>query len=313
MGCNFKRRIDFGLFRLPWRLNTFLSRFSPSIRYFLHLIYAPICLKSGLNWTYIVLQTRLHDRLPLFIDRQLEFMTFWNLNLIKLVRFYCINGYPGQEKYKKAIQQVFEESKSDNDQLHKAYVSTELHYTLQLMVEYERFSMIIPYLDILTDYFCGNWSNVTVVDYGCGASDIGILLAKLGAKVIIVDLNGKRSKFAEWRYLIRGLTVACREVNSMDEYAEFGEGSIDLFIVTEVFEHVRNPMRLLQIIATSLRSGGILFDSMGGKFDRDIVGDHLIEAIEIGNSTEYKKYYAENFKHFEIVQHEDLNFAFIRQ
>jgi SAM-dependent methyltransferase len=290
-----------------------LSRLSPGTRYLLHLLYPPPCLDHDPFWAKMVLETRLQHSLPFFVDRQIEFMKFWKLGRVDLLRILRQYGYPGSDAFKSAISRIFEASKSDGDQLFRAYVSTELLYTLQLMVEYDRFGMIVPYLNYLTAHFHNDWSRIRVVDYGCGASDIGLLLAQLGAKVTIVDLTGGRSRFAEWRYQCRNLNVSCRSLDSTDDYAEFPEGSVDLFVATEVFEHVRNPLRLLKIAATALRGEGILFDSMAGSFDRETKGDHLIEAIEIGNSLTYKKLYENCFEHLTDTPSAGFNFVFRRR
>jgi hypothetical protein len=54
---------------------------------------------------------------------------------------------------------------------------------------------------------------------------------------------------------------------------------------------------LLTKFAEALKVGALLFDSMAGSFEREIIGDHLEEAIRIGKSEEYKQYYSTHFHH----------------
>lgn len=142
---------------------------------------------------------------------------------------------------------------------------------------------------------------------------MGLLFALLGARVTFVELACGRADFVSWRYKTRGLNVQSRILNSAGDFAEFEAGTVDLMVATEIFEHVRNPLRLLQIIATALRPGGLLFDSMGGQFDRDAEGDHLEEAICVGNSQAYIRFYEAEFLHLRDTPGQGRNFLFERR
>ncbi len=83
----------------------------------------------------------------------------------------------------------------------------------------------------------------------------------------------------------------------------------DLIVATELFEHVRDPLKLVKRITYGLKTNGLLIDSMGGVFDRKIGGDHLKESIKIGNSKKYKKYYNKNFRQIKMND-QNLNYLF---
>ena len=84
-------------------------------------------------------------------------------------------------------------------------------------------------------------------------------------------------------------------INDTEYIPDLGQNKYNLIVATEVFEHIRNPLRLLKEITKSLCPRGLLFDSMGGKFEREIQGDHLEEAAYIGNSEGYRSFYRENY------------------
>jgi trans-aconitate methyltransferase len=74
-----------------------------------------------------------------------------------------------------------------------------------------------------------------------------------------------------------------------------GKGVYNLIIATEIFEHLPDPLQSLRTLTESLRPGGLLFDSMGGSFDRKPGGDHLAEALDIGKSESYQTFYRANY------------------
>ena len=89
--------------------------------------------------------------------------------------------------------------------------------------------------------------------------------------------------------------VSVIKISDTESYPELPKNFFDLIIATELFEHVRDPLQLLINFTNSLKSGGYLFDSMAGKFERDDRPHHLKEAFEIGQSKQYQNYYKSNF------------------
>jgi len=176
------------------------------------------------------------------------------------------------------------------------------------MLSYERFSMIIPYLDFIIKDAKKPIDKFKILDYGCGASDIGLLFSSNGANATIADLYDEKFKFTIWRYNKRSLFPDIIKINNISDYPELPKNKFDLIIATELFEHVRDPLKLLKNFTNALKTGGYLFDSMGGNFERELVGDHLEDSIKIGNSKEYKDYYQNHYKH--IFPKKELKYLF---
>jgi len=68
-----------------------------------------------------------------------------------------------------------------------------------------------------------------------------------------------------------------------------------LAIATEILEHVRDPLAVLRRMTESLTARGLLFSSMGLGFEREAGGDHLSEAIRLGQTAAYRAYLKANY------------------
>lgn len=263
-----------------------------SIPFLSHLLFDPPTIKN--KWYGEIKKTQLNENKPLFLDRQNEIKDFFNVNNLYLLKYYLKYGFPNTDKFKEHYLQAFENNTEPN-KLKKAYDSIPFDYTIRLMLVYERYSMITDYLDFMIKDSGKKLRDFRVLDYGCGVSDIGLLFASFGAKVTICDLDNSRFDFTISRFKKRGFNPETIRVTNTEVYPELPEYKFDLIIVTELFEHVRDPLKLLNNLTKALKGSGYLFDSMGGKFERDDRPHHLKEAFKIGNSKEYKEYYSKYY------------------
>lgn len=259
------------------------------------LLFDPRTIKN--KWYSEIKKTQLNKNKPLFLDRQKEIKDFFNVNNLYLLKYYLKYGFPNTDKFKEHYLQAFKNNTEPN-KLKKAYDSITFDYTLRLMLAYERYSMMTDYLDFIIKDSGKNLSEFRVLDYGCGISDIGLLFASFGAKVTICDLDNSRFDFTISRFKKRGLNPETIRVTNTEVYPELPKSKFDLIIATELFEHVRDPFKLLNNFTKALKGSGYLFDSMGRKFERDNRPHHLKEAFKIGNSKEYKEYYSKHYIHF---------------
>ena len=262
------------------------------------------------KWNSLIKKTQLDPAIPLFRDRERELVEFFELSRRQLRSLYIRKGFPNTQRFKFYLDNFF------RDQVHPgvlkiAYEKAAFFYCLRLMLAFERYSMISNYLDILFAQGGNGKQRLEswkIFDYGCGVSDIGILLASLGAQVTICDLADQKLSFAEWRYHKRQLEVEVIAINNPEEAPPLKKGNYDLIIATEVLEHVPNPLQCLQAVTGAIRSGGFLFNSMGNGFNRDIGGDHLETAMIIGNSEAYRTFCQANY--VPLVQSENMNYLF---
>ena len=276
--------------------------------YVKNLFIDPRKIKKDSYWYKKIKETQINKKIPLFSDRQNEIKSYFKLKNKDLLNIFQKYGFPNSKKYKQNLMNFFEGRTKSDKALKNSYKDAAFLYTLRLMLAYERYSLIIPYLDYIIKDSKKTIEKFKVLDYGCGVSGIGLLLASLKANVTIADLDDEKFVFTIWRYKKRSLSPNIIKIKNISDYPEIPKNKFDLIIATELFEHVRDPLRLLKNFTNALKKGGYLFDSMGGEFEREVGGDHLAEAIKIGNSKEFKDYYKKHFKHIKLKY--NLNYLF---
>lgn len=265
-----------------------------SLSFLKSLLFDPATIKN--KWYKEIKKTQLTKNKPLYLDRQSEIEEYFNVDFLYLIRHYFKYGFPNTDRFKEHYLQAFY-GNTDPNKLKNAYDSCSFDYTLRLMLAYERYSMITDYLDFIIEDSGHNLTDFNVLDYGCGVSDIGLFFASFGAMVTICDLDNIRFDFTVWRFKRRGYNPKTIRITDTEIYPELPEAEFDLIIATELFEHVRDPLTLLQNFTKALKRGGYLFDSMGGNFERDDRPHHLREAFKIGQSKEFQEFYSEHYIH----------------
>lgn len=101
----------------------------------------------------------------------------------------------------------------------------------------------------------GSW----VLDAGCGAGAMSLLLAEAGFKVEAVD--------AAWNAEMDKLTQEVENVrysllDMCSEKIPFPRGGFQAVVCLEVMEHLRNPWAFIEAVSEVLASGGWLFVSI---------------------------------------------------
>jgi 2-polyprenyl-3-methyl-5-hydroxy-6-metoxy-1,4-benzoquinol methylase len=273
------------------------------------LILDPHHLKQSNKWYTAIKNTQIEKGIPLFLDRQREIQRYFKKNNLDLLRYFLSNGCPNSKKFENKLSSFFQNRTKRDSQLKEAYKKAAYHYSLRLMIAYERYSYIIPYMNQLKKQLNKPIKKWRVTDYGCGVSDCGLLFSSLGARVTIVDLDDEKLDFTRLRFSSRGLQVKVLKIESPDQYPALPKKQ-DLIIATEVLEHVRDPFQLLKNFHKALHIHGLLFDSMGGIFSRDFKskGDHLKEAYQIGNSNMYTNFYQQHFYQLKLKREKSFLF-----
>lgn len=119
---------------------------------------------------------------------------------------------------------------------------------------------------------------IRVLDYGCGTSDYGLGFAVYGYAVTIADVAGGHLDFARWRFERRGLPVLSVPITEEQLYPELPPQ--DFIVCAEVFEHLREPIRVLRNMHAALPRGGLLWYSGYPDYEREVGGEHLQEAAD---------------------------------
>ena len=120
----------------------------------------------------------------------------------------------------------------------------------------------------------------TILDYGAGAGTLSILFRELDYNVTYADLPGKTFEFAKWRFKKRNYEIPIVDLTK-EEVQDH-----DCIVCTEVFEHLVNPLKLLDKFSKILKKDQFLIISESCKYTEDFCS-HL---------ETNKKYGGDNFK-----------------
>jgi len=235
--------------------------------------------------------SQINKFLPFYLDRFLEFLKLYPLSLRQLKDLVCEYDFPNTDYYKVIFTEKFKDTSERG--LFRSYQIQDVVYTLRLMLGYTRLDFILPYSKHIFLEF-GN-RKLKILDYGGGVSDIGLYFALLGHEVTLVELNTKKPYFAKKRFEARGKSLNLKLVDSTEIIPNLDD-NYDIIIATEILEHFRKPLKLIDTFYSHLKNGGFLLNSLGCEFERERGGDHLDEAFEEGNSVEYKSNYNSKFK-----------------
>lgn len=116
-------------------------------------------------------------------------------------------------------------------------------------------------------------SGKTVLELGCGGGNVGIALAKRGAKVIGVDISNAQLQIAKQKAEEQGVTVRYIE-SAIETFAFTSIAPVDLVISVCALQYVSDLPRLFTQIFTTLTPSGIfvfstddpIFYSVAAKF-----------------------------------------------
>jgi 2-polyprenyl-6-hydroxyphenyl methylase / 3-demethylubiquinone-9 3-methyltransferase len=112
----------------------------------------------------------------------------------------------------------------------------------------------------LIDKTVGGLKGTSAIDIGCGGGLVSEGLAKLGAKVIAIDMAGKALSVAKLHAFESGVDVDYREATAEDMAAQM-PGAFDVVTCLEMLEHVPDPSAVVAACATLVKPGGHLFFS----------------------------------------------------
>jgi len=132
-----------------------------------------------------------------------------------------------------------------------------------------------------------------VLDVGCGGGILSEAMARVGAKVLGIDLGQAVLDVAELHALEAKVPVAYRAVAAEDLASE-RPGAFDVVTCMEMLEHVPDPGATLGALARLVRPGGDVIVSTLNRnaraFAVAIVGAEYIARVLPRGTHEYKKF-----------------------
>ena len=93
------------------------------------------------------------------------------------------------------------------------------------------------------------------LDYGSGIGSDALVFAAAGFNITLADVSEPLLAFARWRCERRGVSVRTVDLKRHRPALR----TYDAVVCFDVLEHVHRPLRTLDVISRSMRSGGLLF------------------------------------------------------
>ena len=240
--------------------------------------------------------------LPFWASRSSELKNFYDVSDRAFLAFFLENGFPNSRYYAARLLEIEaqyfggpEHSPSPKE-LFEGYANLHFRINCGLMLGGHAYAIAVEYLDLFGDRIP---SELSVLDYGCGAADPAIYLATEGADVTVVDLDTRVLELARWRFDQRNLPVTAVGASQTERPVDLPDESYDFVIMSQFLEHVRNPKPFLEMAIEHLDEGGVFYDPVGTEFTHQICGQHLKEAREVVESPAYQALHRENFEHVE--------------
>jgi 2-polyprenyl-3-methyl-5-hydroxy-6-metoxy-1,4-benzoquinol methylase len=103
----------------------------------------------------------------------------------------------------------------------------------------------------------------TCLDFGSGVGSGGLLFCRADIEVTLADISTTLLDFARWRFDRRRLTA--RFLNLKD--APLPEASFDMILAMDVFEHLVDPVQLVEQLWRALHPEGLLFARIHAEAD----------------------------------------------
>ena len=252
---------------------------------------------------------RLNPRQSLYFDRIAEYSEFYNIGVLEFVKILLKYGVPDGARYKRNMFKIFK-GNTGPENLKKLYEKIAKYWALRQLVNFQREKDIKSFIETVKIYEKVLNRKIDVIDYGCGVSDLGLVMAYLGHYITICDLQDSKLDFAAWRYGKRNLNVDVLPILDTEKLPDLQENKYDIVIASDIMKQIRNPLALLELFYQILRPNGLFYCTQGtlenGWGGSKIGGDRLKEAVEMGNSGAYKKFF---MKHF--IKYEDNKYWWI--
>jgi len=93
------------------------------------------------------------------------------------------------------------------------------------------------------------------LDFGSGVGSGGLLFCRADIEMTLADISTTLLDFARWRFRLRQLSARCVDLNTMP----LPEASFDMILAMDVFEHLVDPVEVVEQLWRALKAGGLLF------------------------------------------------------
>jgi 2-polyprenyl-3-methyl-5-hydroxy-6-metoxy-1,4-benzoquinol methylase len=106
----------------------------------------------------------------------------------------------------------------------------------------------------------------TCLDFGSGVGSGALLFATAGVHITLADISTTLLDFCRWRFAQRGLSADFLELSTK----ALPTASYDMILALDVFEHLVDPVGVIEQVWRALRPGGLFF----GRIQVEDAGTH---------------------------------------
>lgn len=103
------------------------------------------------------------------------------------------------------------------------------------------------------------------LDFGAGVGAGGLLFARHGFSIALADISSTLLDFARRRMKARSIPANFYDLKT----DHLPDGTYDFITAMDVFEHIAEPEKTVDVLAAALRPGGILFGRFNVEPDAD--------------------------------------------
>lgn len=174
-----------------------------------------------------------------------------------------------EQRCHNAVRQMKEDWEAcfeeDNPESVVKYYDQSAHYIYELMwwhtlAEDQSPLAYVTALHLALQHGCKD-----SLDFGAGVGSGGVLFARHGLSIALADISSTLLGFSKRRLEARGLCASYIDLKTTSIPRE----SCDFITAMDVFEHIAQPEKHVDPLASALRPGGILFGRFSAEPDAD--------------------------------------------
>ena len=113
------------------------------------------------------------------------------------------------------------------------------------------------------------------LDFGSGVGSGGLLFCRADIDTTLADISKTLLDFARWRFHLRGLTGQFVDLNT----TPLPEANFDMILAMDVFEHLVEPVEVVERFWRALKPGGLLFARIHAEADPSHP-QHIVENFD---------------------------------
>jgi 2-polyprenyl-3-methyl-5-hydroxy-6-metoxy-1,4-benzoquinol methylase len=134
---------------------------------------------------------------------------------------------------------------------------------------------ISPLAYVLALRFAQQHACRTYLDFGSGVGSGGLLFARHGFQATLADISSSLLSFSAWRLDTRQLPARCIDLKQ----ARLPSQAFDVITAMDVFEHLTDPVEVVEHLWGALKPGGFLYARIAAETDADRP-QHIVEDFE---------------------------------